>query len=161
MQRLEVSGAVRPLYGSLGVKGLKTAAGVVPGRHLRSFWKFWSREVKIDSLNYSVVFTNYWRLHLCISRLFIVWLGFSRSTHWGLHIRDFGGSNLCSDDFLVFVACRFLMYLVQIWFDDGLFWLVRGGGGGVMTLFLCSPRTLIFFVCSPRTLIFLCVVLGH
>jgi len=25
MQRLEVSGAVRPLYGSLGVKGLNTA----------------------------------------------------------------------------------------------------------------------------------------
>ena len=25
MQRLEVSGAVRPLYGSLGVKGLKSA----------------------------------------------------------------------------------------------------------------------------------------
>jgi hypothetical protein len=26
MQRLEVSGAVRPLYGSLGVKGLKCVA---------------------------------------------------------------------------------------------------------------------------------------
>ena len=28
MQRLEVSGAVRPLYGSLGVKGLKFCDGV-------------------------------------------------------------------------------------------------------------------------------------
>ena len=27
MQRLEVGGAVRPLYGSLGVKGLKTQRG--------------------------------------------------------------------------------------------------------------------------------------
>ena len=38
MQRLEVSGAVRPIYGSLGVKGLRnggTVVGVVSG--LR-FW---------------------------------------------------------------------------------------------------------------------------
>jgi hypothetical protein len=32
MQRLEVSGAVRPLYGSLGVKGLKADAVSVMGR---------------------------------------------------------------------------------------------------------------------------------
>ena len=29
MQRLEVSGAVRPLYGSLGVKGLKYVNNVI------------------------------------------------------------------------------------------------------------------------------------
>jgi hypothetical protein len=34
MQRLEVSGAVRPLYGSLGVKGLKIV-GVV------TEWRTW------------------------------------------------------------------------------------------------------------------------
>ena len=31
MQRLEVSGAVRPLYGSLGVKGLSEAVRSGPG----------------------------------------------------------------------------------------------------------------------------------
>ena len=35
MQRLEVSGAVRPLYGSLGVKGLKKDGENVLGRTCR------------------------------------------------------------------------------------------------------------------------------
>jgi len=30
MQRLEVSGAVRPLYGSLGVKGLRYLSALAP-----------------------------------------------------------------------------------------------------------------------------------
>jgi len=30
MQRLEVSGAVRPIYGSLGVKGLKLYVAIFP-----------------------------------------------------------------------------------------------------------------------------------
>jgi len=32
MQRLEVSGAVRPIYGSLGVKRLRGGQAFVPGR---------------------------------------------------------------------------------------------------------------------------------
>ena len=37
MQRLDVSGAVRPLYGSLGVKGLMMFFHVRTGRCLRGF----------------------------------------------------------------------------------------------------------------------------
>ena len=33
MQRLEVSGAVRPLYGSLGVKGLN--------KYFNIWWEYW------------------------------------------------------------------------------------------------------------------------
>ena len=33
MQRLEVSGAVRPIYGSLGVKRLNVSSGSGMGRH--------------------------------------------------------------------------------------------------------------------------------
>jgi hypothetical protein len=36
MQRLEVSGAVRPLYGSLGVKGFKPKGPLQT--HFRSIW---------------------------------------------------------------------------------------------------------------------------
>jgi hypothetical protein len=32
MQRLEVSCAVRPIYGSLGAKGLKQLVGIIEGK---------------------------------------------------------------------------------------------------------------------------------
>ena len=70
---------------------LKTAIGGLPVRRCRWLWKFGTREVKNSSLNYCVVFTNCRRLHLCASRLFIVWLclgaahprwSWFESAHW-------------------------------------------------------------------------------
>jgi len=49
MQRLEVSGAVRPIYGSLGVKRLSRSPGVITicsGRHYNRFHK-WLRELRL------------------------------------------------------------------------------------------------------------------
>ena len=47
MQRLEVSGAGRPLYGSLGVKGLSNSSGVVTTRKIRCrFWTAGSTPVR-------------------------------------------------------------------------------------------------------------------
>ena len=40
MQRLEVSGAVRLIYGSLGVKGLSRVEGCLDTDESEKFWKY-------------------------------------------------------------------------------------------------------------------------
>ena len=58
MQRLEVSGAVRPLYGSLGVKGLKFLA--VPDTEcplVTSLSHLFSRYVQKEKVNVNIKFT--------------------------------------------------------------------------------------------------------
>ena len=53
MQRLEVSGAVRPLYGSLGVKGLKSDKKTVTFREDRYTFLIISRSVLLKIKNVS------------------------------------------------------------------------------------------------------------
>ena len=65
MQRLEVSGAVRPLYGSLGVKGLKSSreinSGQTVGTHNNNLHRKclgrmaeWRHSAKVSSRPYYV-----------------------------------------------------------------------------------------------------------
>ena len=84
MQRLEVSGAVRPIYGSLGVKRL-TSAGVKDSLSPRQ-----------QSVHHSDVAENcvaYCSLHFCASPIrYVITIGgltcytgysFYRATHYG------------------------------------------------------------------------------
>jgi len=66
MQRLEFSGAVRPLYGSLGVKGLNTPMDTVvfdyiqlpSTTHTTGMTRFLGQNVRVQTLRWAGVFSS-------------------------------------------------------------------------------------------------------
>ena len=85
MQRLEVSGAVRPIYGSLGFKRLRSCINAV-----RAF----------ATIHKQLLST----LTLC------TFCALSSSVQWTRLLRDTGGGFIEPDNFFWFVTSEFLFY---------------------------------------------------